>query len=154
MWWSATDWIERFGQTIEINTFATLKQVISIFIALTLLVFSTGLQELAKLPVLFQHYFEHQSLNQEITFAKYLWEHYNSVPHTDADAARDNQLPFKSMDQSGTGLLSLDITPFYSFPIKLIAKVLLSTPSRYQGEHIPDASGGKIWQPPKSLIYS
>lgn len=131
-----------------------MKKVASICIAVTLFVFSTGLQELAKLPVLFQHYFEHQSLNEEITFSAYLWDHYNSVPHTDADADRDSQLPFKSMDKSGTGLVSLDIMPSNAYPIKLIAKVILSSPAIYPGQHIPDTSGGKIWQPPKLLIYS
>jgi len=119
-----------------------------------LFVFSTGLQELAKLPVLFQHYFEHQSLNKDITFGAYLWDHYNSVPHTDSDAERDNQLPFKSMDNSGSGLVSLDIMPVNAYPIKLIEQVIISSPAIYHGHHIPDTTGGKIWQPPKILIYS
>jgi hypothetical protein len=131
-----------------------LKKVVSIFIAVMLFVFSTGLQELAKLPVLFQHYFEHQSLNQDITFASYVWDHYNSVPHTDADEDRDSQLPFKSSDKSGTGLVTLDIMPGNAYPINLLAQAIFNTPSIYAGQHIPDAAGGKIWQPPKLLIYS
>jgi hypothetical protein len=131
-----------------------LKKVASICIAVTLFVFSTGLQELAKLPVLFQHYFEHQTLNQEITFTNYVWDHYNNVPHTDADQDRDSQLPFKSMDKSGTGLVILDIMPGNAYPINVLSQILLITPSIYAGHHIPDAAGGKIWQPPKVLLYS
>lgn len=130
-----------------------LNKLISIFVACTLLVFSTQLQELAKLPVLFQHYFEHQSLSQDITFSKYLWDHYNDVPHTDTDEDRDNQLPFKSTDHV-SGFLSLAIPPSNPFPLKLLAPIFSMPSIKQPGVHIPSTAGGKIWQPPQQLVYS
>jgi len=118
-----------------------------------LLIFSTELRELVKLPLLFQHYFEHKALNKDITFATYLFDHYNSVPHTDDDQDRDNQLPFKSVNQKPV-LTSPAIPPFNSFIIKSLATITLSCSSIYKENDIPLTFLARVWQPPKYLIYS
>lgn len=130
---------------------ASLTKQISIFIAFTFLIFSTELQELIKLPLLFQHYFEHKAINEGITFSSYLVDHYNSIPHTDNDAERDSQLPFKSVEQN-SGLTSPAIPPSNKFIIKNLASLDLKRPSIYNDDDIPHAFTGSIWQPPKSLI--
>ncbi|MCX2452578.1 hypothetical protein OQX61_14975 [Pedobacter sp. PLR] len=125
-----------------------MKKHVSIFITLVLLIFSTGLQELIKLPLLFQHYFEHQAINQDITFTAFLFDHYNSIPHTDNDQERDNQLPFKSIDQNSV-LTSPATPPFHRYVIKVFS-ALLNTPTViYTDEHVPYAYLDTIWQPPK-----
>lgn len=131
-----------------------MNKFIAICIASILLVYSTRLQELAKLPILFQHYFEHQSLNEEITFGAYLWEHYSDIPHSDEDEQRDNQLPFKSTDNGNVTLLSLAVPPSNPVSLKLIPTDYTCPSLYFKGDHIPSASGAKIWQPPKALIYS
>lgn len=130
-----------------------MKKLISIFITFILLIFSTELQELIKLPLLFQHYFEHKAINKDITFATYLFDHYNSIPHTDDDQDRDNQLPFKSVDQKSV-LTSPAIPTFNRFVIKSLPTITISRPSTYKEDDIPPAFLGSIWQPPKYLIYS
>lgn len=128
-----------------------LKKHISIFVAFTFLLFSTELQELIKLPLLFQHYFEHKAIDKDVTFTAYVVDHYNSVPHTDDDEERDNQLPFKSAEQS-SGTNSPAVPPSNKFIIKNITTIALKRPSIYNDEDIPHAFTGSVWQPPKSLI--
>lgn len=127
-----------------------LKKQISIFIAFTFLIFSTELQELIKLPLLFQHFYEHKSINEEITFSAYLIDHYNSIPHTDNDEERDNQLPFNSSEQNS--VTSPAVPPSNKFTIKNLAVTALKRPSIYNDDDIPHAFTGSIWQPPKSMI--
>nr|WP_068891122.1 hypothetical protein [Pedobacter panaciterrae] len=130
-----------------------MKKLISILITFVLLIFSTELRELIKLPLLFQHYFEHKAINKDITFAIYLFDHYNSIPHTDDDEDRDNQLPFKSADQKFV-LTSPAIPTSNRFVIRLLTPVVLSRSSIYKENHIPPPFLGRVWQPPKHLICS
>ena len=109
------------------------------------------MQELIKLPLLFQHYFEHKAINEEITFSTYLVDHYNSIPHTDNDEEKDNQLPFKSIEQNSV-LTSPAIPPSNKFFIKNLAIIDLKRPSVYNDDDNSYAFTGSIWQPPKSLI--
>ncbi|WP_316838624.1 hypothetical protein [Pedobacter gandavensis] len=125
-----------------------MKKRIAIFITLILLIFSTGLQELIKLPLLFQHYFEHKAINEDITFSTFLFDHYNSVPHTDNDQERDNQLPFKSVDQHSV-LSNSAAPPFHKYQIKVFSAQLRTKTVIYNDDHVPSAYLDTIWQPPK-----
>lgn len=124
----------------------------TLFILCTYLISNSELREIAKLPVLFQHFQEHKLLDKGITFSAYLFDHYNSVPHTDNDAERDNQLPFKSID------LSILLTPavpqwyycYFQKPVRLIDRHDTFT---YQQSYLLEPSEGKIWQPPKSDLF-
>lgn len=49
-----------------------------------------------KIPVLFQHFEEHQQIDQRVTFFTFLSMHYWGDDMQDNDDDRDNQLPFKS----------------------------------------------------------
>ncbi|WP_316818178.1 hypothetical protein [Pedobacter nyackensis] len=118
-----------------------------------MLLFSTELQELIKLPLLFQHYFEHKAINEDISFSRYLIDHYNSVPHTDNDEERDSQLPFKSVDKNSV-LTSPAVPPSDKFVIKMPTIIVFNSLSIYNDDDVPAAFSGSIWQPPKSLIYS
>lgn len=54
------------------------------------------IEQLAKLPVLFQHYREHIRMEGRISFLAFLQEHYIQDDPSDPDYARDMQLPFKT----------------------------------------------------------
>lgn len=115
----------------------------------------TELQELAKLPVLFQHYFEHKSLDSSITFSRYLEHHYNDIPHTDNDEARDNQLPFKTHDLCSAGVLSPALPTSSGVLLKKPYRIIPLRKLVIDNDHIPNSAyAGKIWQPPKSMILS
>lgn len=108
---------------------------------------------MTKLPVLFQHYFEHKSLDSKITFSEYLKDHYNSIPHTDNDEARDNQLPFKTVDLTGMFIPAIPVSPTHY--VKKPVQSTSSDDSFLYIEHlIPTPGCGEVWQPPKGVILS
>ncbi|KQC01797.1 hypothetical protein AQF98_05370 [Pedobacter sp. Hv1] len=139
-----------FLKNKENNNFEPLKKLFILFILSFHLVSATALHELVKLPVLFQHYFEHKALNNQLTFATYLVDHYNDVPHTDNDEERDNQLPFKSSNQQApNGLGSLAIPQYHQVNLKFPIPTAVKLAVGYEEEHIPNSYQSKIWQPPK-----
>ncbi len=59
---------------------------------------ATPLQQLFKLPVLVQHYYEHKQIDKNIGVIAFLKLHYfEEEDGADADDKRDQQLPFKSV---------------------------------------------------------
>lgn len=56
----------------------------------------TPLGEVLKLPLLAEHFLDHQS-RDALSFAGFLDQHY-SGSHSDADQSEDEQLPFKTID--------------------------------------------------------
>ncbi|WP_109699449.1 hypothetical protein [Chitinophaga deserti] len=126
-----------------------MKKIIALILFAVYLISSTELRELAKLPVLIQHFNEHRELNHLITFTEYLTDHYNNLPHTDNDEERDNQLPFKRVDSNvmfspvipATGTVEL------RKPVIPIASNELFSRNVH---FFPSATVSKIWQPPKS----
>lgn len=105
-----------------------------------------SLSQLAKLPVLFEHYAEHQKRNGPITMMQFLSMHYWGKDIPDNDDDRDNQLPFKKVSAH---------IHFYFF----------NFPRQYQLEHtvsfakvkyvlpeacsLPDQVTGSLFKPPR-----
>ncbi|PZR21323.1 MAG: hypothetical protein DI535_28500 [Citrobacter freundii] len=73
-----------------------MRKPVAIILLLVYLAAVIQLEQLAKLPVLFQHYHEHIRMEGRISFLAFLQEHYLLDDTTDADYARDMQLPFKT----------------------------------------------------------
>lgn len=139
----------------HLANFGALKRTLHILLLSFYLLSTTELQELAKLPVLFQHYFEHKSLDRNITFFAYLEHHYNDIPHTDNDEARDNQLPFKTQSLSAANALSPALPPSFSLSLKKVYQILPKQKILINNDHAPNSAyTGKIWQPPKAVILS
>lgn len=138
-----------YGNRLILTTFGAVKKIIALILFAVYIISSTELREMAKLPVLIQHFNEHQALNERITFAEYLTDHYNNLPHTDNDEERDNQLPFKRVDSN---ILFSPVIPASGF-VEL-RKPVLPEPSGRKfprlNAPIPSATGSKIWQPPRS----
>ncbi len=77
--------------------FETLKRILGALLLGAYLLASTPASEVLKLPVLIEHYLEHQKEAPEMGFWEYLALHYLSGIEYDADYARDMQLPFKNI---------------------------------------------------------
>lgn len=130
--------------------FETLKKALHILLISFYVLSCTELQELTKLPVLFQHYFEHKSLDKDITFLSYIEHHYNDVPHTDNDEERDNQLPFKTHGFCAANVLSPALPPSFEVFPKKAYQILSKQKILINNDYIPNSAfAGKIWQPPK-----
>ncbi len=142
-----------FAILSQCANFGALKKAIHILLLTFYLLSSTDMQELAKLPVLFQHYFEHKSVDRKMTFFAYLEHHYNETGHgNDGDGDRDKQLPFKTHEFCNVSFISPALPPSGGLSIQKFAQVIVkqqmpidNEPSSYS------AYAGKIWQPPKLL---
>lgn len=132
-----------------------MKRLLHILL-ISLYVFScTELKELTKLPILFQHYFEHKGIDQNITFWWYIQHHYSDIPHTDDDDDRDNQLPFKTTDISFGQTIAPALPPSDGNSLKKIDTLISKHKIKVNNDRSPhSAYAGKIWQPPKSVIIS
>ncbi len=126
-----------------------LKKAISILFLSIYLMASTEAHQLLKLPVVFEHFVEHQQEDSNIGFLEFLDIHYLHGSPKDADYDRDMQLPFKTSSDcvsvfasasiSNHLLISIDMPLFYvkSFKVELDHNQPLSS---YLAN---------IWQPPR-----
>ncbi len=130
-----------------------MKRILHIALLSFYLLTCTGLQELMRLPVLIQHFFEHKSIDREITFFDYLEHHYNDIPHTDDDEDRDNQLPFKAQDFFASNVVHHALPPAFGVIPKRVYQILPKQNILINNDHIPrSAFAGKVWQPPKTMF--
>lgn len=106
----------------------------------------TELHELGKLPLLFEHFSEHQELNASVTFTEFLEMHYWGDDLNDDDDSRDMQLPFKKMD---IHTVQLHYPPPMS-GIKIrtaVFRIVLNYPI-YRPFYTPDAELSALFRPP------
>lgn len=132
-----------------------MKKLFTLCILSAYLLASTALGEAIKLPILFQHYFEHKSQTAQLSFTQFVIDHYNSIPHTDNDEERDNQLPFKTLDQNGSNLLNVMVPNALNHQLKnAINLISIDHFTLYTENFNHSAYCDKVWQPPKFLINS
>ena len=129
--------------------FAVVKKISAIFFFTIYLFSTTEIHQLLKLPLIFEHFSEHQKENKQISITEFLKIHYLNSAVKDKDYDKDMQLPFKSADDcissispafvpvtiQHTDAELIDISPEKIFFLK--DKVLLSS---YLAN---------IWQPPR-----
>lgn len=133
-------------------TFIVLKKGIAILILSIYLCTITEAHELLKLPVIFQHFIEHQTKDNNITVFQFLKIHYGQTDVKDDDYARDMQLPFKTTGEFFTS----SVSPF----VPLNSIIVLPYPSvfsenQYKSHHPLKFYSNyqvNIWQPPKFCV--
>ena len=107
----------------------------------------TELRELFKLPILIQHFTEHQSSDKDISFSDFMWMHYLAHQDDDGDDAKDRSLPFKSCHNSHITTFALTNIN-HDVQIKpleiIIHKYYYSHQELFLTNFHPT-----IWQPPK-----
>jgi hypothetical protein len=124
-----------------------MKKLVAIFIISIYVTSFTEVHQLLKLPVLWQHYAEHQAKDNTITFLEYLSHHYQAKDDHDDDHARDMELPFKDCEH-------------YSFiqPVTLSWFVIDLKPNHFISRKTYPCFSNQftiafhlteIWQPPK-----
>jgi hypothetical protein len=123
------------------------KQITFILILQGYLFSFTELRELLKLPILLEHYIEHNSADKSISFADFLSMHYLQVQDNDGDDEQDRNLPFKSCHNSHTTTFALSCT-HQNIQLKpheiIIHKNYYSHQELFLTNFHPS-----IWQPPK-----
>lgn len=106
------------------------------------------LHQLAKLPALVHHYFEHNSENEQQSFADFFAEHYfDQQSHTTQNHKHDD-FPFKSTDCSSFHaaivFVQTIMSSHYQPSLFLTSLIKEAQPDFYLQNFV-----GKIWQPPK-----
>lgn len=102
-----------------------------------------------KLPVVYQHYKEHQQADKNISIAQFLAMHYLHGSPRDNDYERDMQLPFKT---SGDYITSIATAYFPSLLLVIAKPVIIREKKKIipTEKFIISPFSSNIWQPPKS----
>ncbi|WP_428229443.1 hypothetical protein [Flavobacterium sp.] len=107
-------------------------------------------QQLIKLPVLFQHYTEHQQDDEQIGILDFLSMHYFGKDIKDNDDLRDSELPFKSIKFhhtiAFTFVIPQETTALFSVPYIPIEKMSSKIKNLYSVAHLKT-----VFRPPLSL---
>lgn len=125
-----------------------MKKFISIIVLFSYLSSYTEFRELLKLPLLVQHFSEHNSHDHSLSFSEFLCMHYLHTQDSDGDDAQDKSLPFKSHSNSTLNLTTNFHPLSNTIEIKsietVIAKLNINT-ENFSYSSFPST----IWQPPK-----
>lgn len=111
---------------------------------------TTQFSELLKLPLLFEHFQEHQQWDKTISFSNFLYIHYveDDIPTPDHD--RDMEMPFKMIHTNAMTFASfiVEFSQQFVIPIAHFKKQkqkLTSNDFTYASLYL-----SSIWQPPKA----
>lgn len=112
---------------------------------------STELNQLLKLPILYEHFQEHHQENNSLSMFDFILMHYSSNDHNKSDQDEDMKLPFKSPD----GCFSASIIAFIPQPIEFVKKVVFIEKepiNNYSYKEFSSSYLSSIWQPPKLVL--
>jgi hypothetical protein len=127
-----------------------LRKPIAILLLGLLLFTNLECYQFVKLPILFEHFKEHQAGNSQMTFWDFWTMHYSKGLTKDADYNRDQQLPFQtsnvSLIISSAGFI---LPPTYNvnFSLDLTENSLFT----YYPEFVPQYNSADIFQPPRFI---
>ncbi len=133
-------------------TFVKMQRIIVIFFLVTYLFSSTEFSELLKIPVLIEHYGEHQEMSKGISFSEFLYMHYGSHNHDKTKNDKDDDLPFQSHSDCGSvNFVSPIILPTTTYSLSISKPIENSTEKNYYDVHASFTSSFlcSIWQPPQ-----
>lgn len=112
---------------------------------------STELNQLLKLPILYEHFQEHHQENKSLSMLDFIAMHYSSNDIHKSDQDEDMKLPFKSPD----GCFSASIIAFLPQPIEFVKRVVFIEKepiNNYSYKEFSSSYLSSIWQPPKLAL--
>jgi hypothetical protein len=127
-----------------------LKKITAILFLSFYLFSATGLNELFRINILVQHFYETQKNDSRVTFLSFLVMHYITDDLNDKDKDRDKQLPFKSTETrlSNSSLIYIPgkqvLFAFQYFAVN--KRKFLSAKDSF----IITQSQSPVWHPPKN----
>ncbi|MGY3214217.1 hypothetical protein [Mucilaginibacter sp. HD30] len=127
-----------------------MKKFTAILILTAYLFSTTELHQLLKLPVVFQHYYEHKQLNKDISFLGFLDMHYMHGSPLSNDYAEDMQLPFKTIDKCLSAGMAVIVPQNINIAVHQPVKLKKRQRFIMQDEFMPSSYLSRIWQPPKA----
>lgn len=76
---------------------------------------TTEVYQLLKIPTLFEHFLEHATKDNKLTFVQFIYMHYSQENDHDGDADKDAKLPFKSHSCSGCAVNFVPLIAQHTF---------------------------------------
>jgi hypothetical protein len=126
------------------------KKTTAILFFVIYLFSTTEIYQLLKIPVIFQHFSEHQRENKSISFLAFLDMHYMHGSPMDDDYARDMQLPFKTSENYFSSVSPAFISDQNQIlPVKPV-KITDNKKIISQNLFLLSPFLSAIWQPPKT----
>ena len=109
----------------------------------------TEARELLKLPFFIEHFAEHKKIDEKLSLADFIHNHYLHLHDHDSDTEKDNNLPFKSHNSCASIYASTFCqTQHQIFQFKQHVTDLTSSNGNvlsFKYSSFPSS----IWQPPK-----
>lgn len=103
--------------------------------------------ELAKLPLLINHFQEHRRLDRSMTFADFLALHYADARHHEEDHSTHSQLPFGQHHHLNVIISVWHAPTLPGFPVPPQPLTIKQRTSTFHRE-LP-AHTSPVWQPPR-----
>lgn len=127
-----------------------MKKITAIFFLVVYIFSTTEAHQLFKLPVIFEHYAEHQQENSQITLLEFLDMHYLHGSPKDKDYGRDMQLPFKTTNDCVSSVLPAFVPTTLQFTLLPPMEVTTQKVFITKDPFILCSYLANIWQPPKT----
>lgn len=124
-----------------------MQKAFTYLILFCIILSSTEFHEVLRLPLLWEHFTEHKSENDSLSFLTFLEQHYAHSHSSESDDSEDHNLPFKSHDCNTVLKFSnkyKDVDPITSPTFGVFHH---STPLDLA--QLPSGYSGAIWQPPQ-----
>ncbi|RFZ94118.1 hypothetical protein D0C36_00745 [Mucilaginibacter conchicola] len=125
-----------------------MKKALLYIIVTVIVAQNTELDQLAKLPILFQHFKEHRQRDSSVTLMQFLGMHYWGDDLNDNDNDRDMQLPFKKMDAHATYVYLLPALRVIENDTQV--KPVNNSFSEYRPDYFPDPALSSLFRPPQA----
>lgn len=115
----------------------------------TYLLTATELNELFKLPMMVEHFKEHNEGDKQISIWDFLCVHYSSKMAKDADMEDDMKLPFKSKSHFETTNSINSICFNFNFEVNHLIPFVEKSYVISSEQFNNTSTINTIWQPPK-----
>ena len=103
-----------------------------------------------KIPILIEHFFEHQQENKTLSFSQFFSQHYTQENDHDGDADKDSKLPFKSHSCSLNAFSFVTLQAIVCFNFSNCNSISKSKPIfNYYSCSNTSSYLISIWQPPQ-----
>jgi hypothetical protein len=127
------------------------KSFIALSFVLLQLFTTTGMGELFKLPLLIQHYFEHDEKDDHQSFVNFILEHYAEM-HATAEknhADHHKKLPFHTIDSNCFNQITATVPAFcLNGEFFIISDPTVNTTRKKSSVYFHFLAN--IWQPPRA----
>jgi hypothetical protein len=124
-----------------------MKKVLLYLLLFVVIAEVSELDQLAKLPVLFQHFAEHQERDKSVSLMQFISMHYWGDDMNDNDDDRDMQLPFKKLDDHHSQIYFLPAIRIAV--VNVLVQPLHPVTCFYNPGHIPDPALSSLFRPPR-----